>query len=173
MSDTRALESMEAFLAHAIAIEVEASERYRELAEQMRAHRNTACATLFDRLASLEQKHAERLKGETGGRTLPKIEPWDYQWEGAEAPETISFGGNHYLMTPRQALELALLNEERAQAFFVGISKRALKSDVQALARRFAEEEREHVELISKWLESLPEAPQDWARDLNGPVELD
>ena len=173
MSDTRAMESMEAFLAHAIAIEVEASERYRELAEQMRAHRNTACASLFGRLAELEQKHAERLKGETGGHALPKIPPWDYQWEGTEAPETISLGGNHYLMTPRQALELALINEERAQAFFVSISKRALKSDVQALAKRFAEEERTHVELISKWLESLPNPPKDWAHDLDHPVELD
>jgi rubrerythrin len=167
------MESMEAFLAHAIAIEVEAAERYGELAEQMRAHKNEACAALFGRLADLEHKHAERLKRDTSGRTLPKIEPWDYQWEGAEAPETISLGGNHYLMTPRQALELALINEERAQSFFVGVSKRALKFDVQALAKQYAEEERTHVALISKWLESLPKPPQDWARDLATPIELD
>lgn len=173
MSDTRAMESMEAFLAHAIAIEAEAAERYGELADQMRALGNAACAALFDRLASLERQHAERLQHQTSGKVLPKIAPWDYQWEGTEAPETVSYGGNYYLMTPRQALELALLNEERAQGFFVSISKRALKPDVQALARQYAEEERQHVELISKWLESQPDPPQDWSADLSAPVELD
>ncbi|CAN0488583.1 unnamed protein product, partial [Phaeothamnion confervicola] len=54
--------TMAEFLAHALALECEAAARYRDLAAQMRAHHNGACAALFDWLAVHEQGHAARLE---------------------------------------------------------------------------------------------------------------
>ncbi len=55
------IENTVALLAHAVALELEASERYAALAEQMQTHNNPDVAELFQELSRIEKLHVERV----------------------------------------------------------------------------------------------------------------
>ena len=56
-TDGTAVQTVPQLLAHALAMETEAAERYGELADQMETHRRTAVAAIFRRLEVAEKKH--------------------------------------------------------------------------------------------------------------------
>jgi len=157
-------------LARAYAIEREAQSRYADLADQMQVHNNTELAELFGKLAEIEGKHAAKIKSRTAGAELPYISPLAYRWPGAEAPENVDISVAHYLMTPHHALKMALAGEQRAVEYFQDLTDRAADPDARALAEEFVEEEREHVELVKKWLEKYPEPEEGWDEDHDPPV---
>ncbi len=162
--------SVAELLAHARAIEAEALERYSELADQMDTHNNRAVATLFRKLARAEQIHVEKILRRIGGADLPHIEPWAYQWLESEAPESAAAENVHYMMTPYHALNLALEAEQRAHAFYARVVETTAEGEILALARELLEEEREHVELIKRWLADVPKPEEDWSEDPDPPV---
>lgn len=170
---TPAMDTLELFYAHALAIEREAAQRYQELADQMLEHNNQETADLFLRLARLESEHAERLAAKTAGMRLPALKPWDYQWTGLESPESAAYETAHYLMKPHHALQVALENEQRAKAFFESIARTTLDADVKRLAAEMAGEEAEHVGYVEKALASVAPPTPDWAEDLDRPQEAD
>ncbi|MDT8319571.1 MAG: ferritin family protein, partial [Xanthomonadales bacterium] len=88
-------------------------------------------------------------------------------------PETADYGDLHYLMTPHQALSLALLNEQRARDYYLGIAGRSSDPEVKALAGELAEEEREHVSWVEQWMERFPPAEPDWDHDDDPPILQD
>lgn len=159
------------FLAHALAIELEAMARYRALADQMAVHNNAPAATLFSTLSRLEAQHAQQLRARTAGIVLPSIAPWDYRWSSAESPETAPFESAHFLMTPYHALALALEAEERARVFFTDIAANTPSAEVRAMADELAREEGEHVAAVRRLLEHEPLPPDDWADALDPPTE--
>lgn len=136
-------------LAHALAMESEAAERYGELADLMQIHRRTAVAAIFRRLEIAEKKHVLDLAALCEGVALPHYAPWDFKWRGNESPETIDIGRVHYELSVREALQLALEHERKATQFYTDVADAAQAPDVIALARQFADEEREHI----GWLE--------------------
>lgn len=72
-------------------------------------------------------------------------------------------------MTPPQALKLALSSELKAQHFYQDIADNGETDEIRALAREFAEEEAEHVQLLQQRLEITPDVAPDWAADLDPP----
>jgi rubrerythrin len=56
-------------------------------------------------------------------------------------------------------------NEQRAHDFYFEISKDSPDGDVRALAAEFADEEKEHLELLEKWLEDRPDSDEEIAFD--------
>jgi rubrerythrin len=159
------------FLAHAIAIELEAMARYRDLADQMAVHHNAPAAALFSTLSRLEAQHAQELRARGAGIELPSIAPWDYRWPTAESPETAPFESAHFLMTPYHALALALEAEERARVFFTDIAANTPCAEVRAMAEELAHEEVEHVTAVRRLLEHEAPPPDDWAETLDPPAE--
>ncbi|HXM80578.1 MAG TPA: ferritin family protein [Burkholderiales bacterium] len=153
----RAIRSTQELYAHAIAIEREAAERYGELAGRMADEGRDELATVFDMLARMEAEHLEALERRTDDTALPAIAPAQYQWLDAGAPETAARELIFRLMTPRQALAIALEAERRAQAFFERVFSTADDPALRALAREMAAEEQEHVALIERLLERTPE----------------
>jgi rubrerythrin len=160
MSETQsggnAINTMPDLLAHALAMESEAAERYGELADQMETHRRMDVAAIFRRLEQAERKHLAELTDMCSTIELPHYAPWDFKWgQGAtgatgESPETIDVTKVHYRLSVRAAVLLALEHERKATDFFTGIAQNASDSDVQKLARQFADEEQEHI----GWLET-------------------
>jgi rubrerythrin len=142
--------------AHAIAIEREAAARYREFAERMADEGRDELAEIFDMLARAEAGHLEALEARAQEVALPGIAPGQYEWFDAGAPETAARELVFRLLTPRQALGIALHAEERAQAFFEGVLTTAADPALRALAREMAAEEQEHVVLIETLLERMP-----------------
>lgn len=162
-----AIESLPELMAHAYAIEAEAEARYLELADQMEVHNNAEVAALFRKLAGYEGQHAEHVLAQAPDVELPELAPWEFRWLTRESPELVDLLEIHYLMTPQQALMLALASEEAAFRFFDKLAKSAANRDVRDMAASFAEEEAEHIEMVRKLLERYRPPRPDWDEDLD------
>jgi len=156
-------------LTHALALEEEASERYAELAAVMESHNNPEAAALFSKMAAVEQLHVDEIRKQIDQRKLTDLPSAQYRWVGIEGPETTDHADLHYLMTPRQALSLALLNERRARDYYLDIVDQASDPEVIELARELADEEREHVTWVKRWLERIPQTHSGWDQDDDPP----
>lgn len=155
------IRSIPELYACALAIEREAAERYAEFAQRMADLGNDAVAEVFASLAAFEAAHVDELERRTRGVDLPPAgEGW--RWLESGAPETAARELVFRVMTPRQALEIALAAERRAQAFFEGTLMRAGDPAVETLAREMAAEEQEHVAMVERLLDHTP-GPVDWA----------
>jgi hypothetical protein len=150
-------------------IEREAEERYAELADQMAMHNNSAAEGLFRRLAQIEGRHVAQIQQMSVGVELPQRAPWEFRWRGKESPEAIDPGSVHYLLSPHEAVRLALAREAMAQDFYRDIAGRARLASVRQVARQLAEEEAEHVRWLNKWLLDYP-PPANAAEDPDPPV---
>jgi rubrerythrin len=155
-------------LARLHAMEREAAERYAELADQMETHNNRAVAAVFRELAAIEGRHATRLEAHAGA--LPPVLPRGTgEPPGFERPETTPLDLVHYLMTPDQALALALANEERAARRFEAVAASAPEGALRRLAAELAAEEWRHAQLIRERLGRCPPRPPDWDHDPDPP----
>ena len=131
----------------ALALELEAAQRYTEFADAMEIHNNREVADMFRKMATIEGKHAQQIMAEMGWQNVPSM-PTAPVWEGFEGPETAPVDEIHYLMRPWHVLQLALANEQRAERFFAGLAAAATVASVRKAALELQREEREHVELI-------------------------
>jgi rubrerythrin len=159
------IESAAELLAHAHRIEADAAERYGLLAEQMETHNNPDVAKLFRKLEWVEGLHADKIRDRAGETPLPALGPLDGKWPGDDSPEAVDLGEAHYLMTPFHALQMALKAEQNAFAFYDRLAQSATDPEIRQLATEFAEEEREHVDLVLKELKKYPPPDKDWSED--------
>ncbi|MBM3567850.1 MAG: rubrerythrin [Alphaproteobacteria bacterium] len=159
-----AIRDAEDFRACVFAIESEAAERYAELADLMATHNNREVAALFRRLAEIEGLHARKMLAPDG--SAPRLLPAGIDFVGAE---TVSHEAMHYLMTPRQALALALEGECKAVALFEALAEGAADPAIRRLAAEMAVEERGHVALVQAWMTKFPEPEADWDHDPDPP----
>ena len=157
--------SLPELLAYALEIEREATARYEELADQMEVHHNGEVAALFHRLAGYEREHANEIEARIGALNLPARAAWEYRWVDPESPEEAPYDGAHYLMTVRQALELALVNERRARDFYEGLATSMTDPEARALAAIFVDEERQHVLYVEEALAKAPADAAGWNDD--------
>jgi len=163
--------TVEEFMACAYAMEVEAADRYAELAELMSTHHNREVSDLFARLARIEGKHRDQIAARMGWTRMPDAAV--FRWETPEGPETTDYGELHYLMQPYHALKLAEHNERRAVEFFERFAAARVPADVRAAALEMAQEEREHVRLIGEWLAKVPPPEPGWDEDMDPPAVAD
>ena len=150
-----AIRSVEELVAHAYAIETEAEARYRELATQMELHNNREVAALFRELAKYEGQHASEIESRAVGMVLPALDPWEFKWPDAEAPEQIDTLSMHYLMSPNMVLAQARKAERRAFEFFRELAAAAMDRAISEMATAFAAEEKEHIRMIDAMLARL------------------
>jgi hypothetical protein len=68
------------FLAHAVALEHEAAERYLELADMMESYRNDEVSSVFRDMVRFSQMHRDEIKARVGSIELPKLRSWQYRW---------------------------------------------------------------------------------------------
>jgi len=163
--------TVEEFMAFAWAMEVEAAERYAELAAIMESHHNREVADLFGKLARIEGKHRDQIAERMGWQQPPDAAV--FRWSTPEGAETTDYGDLHYLMTPYHALLLARHNERRAAEFFERFAAADLPAGIRAEAAEMAAEEREHVRLIEEWLTRFPAPATGWDEDWDPPNVVD
>ncbi len=161
------------FLAHAIALEDEAAERYSDLADTMDTHNNGEVAALFRQMAEFSRRHADSVRERAVGVEVPERKPWELMWSEPEGPETAPVERTHYLMTPYHCLQLALHNERRGHAYYADQAAKAGDADVRRMAEEMAAEEAEHVRLLEEWVKTIPEPEPDWDQDLDPPTTGD
>lgn len=162
---TQPITSLAEFLAHALELEVESAERYRELADSMEVHNNPDVAELFRKLAGYGDIHAQEVKDRAAGVPLPTIPPWDFKWSCPEGPESPCMEDAHYMMTKCQALELALHNEVRGRDFYAQVAAASPDGEVSRAAAEMAAEEDTHVQMLRQWFRreacDVQEVPED------------
>lgn len=163
--------SLSDFMAQAIAMELEARERYEEFADAMEAHNNREVAAMFRKLATIEGKHADQLLAQMGWSELPILPRVEF--EGFEGPETAPVDAVHYLMKPWHVLQLALACEQRAVRFFERLAQGANDDAVRRAALEMAEDEREHVALVRAWMQKVEPPPEGWEVDPDPPRYTD
>ena len=171
MSETtiQPITSVGEFLAHALELETEAAERYRELADSMEVHNNPQVAELFQSMALFSDQHAEEVRQRTQGLEIPAIAPWDFKWNCPESPEAPCMDEVNYMMTPCQALSLALHNEIRGRDFYARVAAESPDGSVRRIAEEMAEEESEHVRLLRQWATRIREVEEVPPEDLDPP----
>jgi rubrerythrin len=166
-------QTLESFMAHAYQMEIEAAQRYAELADAMETHNNRDVAKLFRTMAEIETKHAAHVMAQMGWREPPRTPPGPAPWGGFEAPETATSDDVHYLMQPYHALEIALANEERAEHFFARLADMASIAAIRDAAIELRDEERAHVALVKQWMRNVERPDRDWALDPDPPRYTD
>lgn len=166
-------QSLEEFMAQALAMENEAVERYTELADAMEQHNNQEVAQLFRTMAGHEAKHGRRIMAEMGWLAAPPAKLHARSWPAEAAPETLPFDDVHYLMRPWHALQLALAAERQAEAFFATLARLSISEPVRGAALEMQAEEAHHVALIQAWIEKVPKPDPDWATDPDPPRYTD
>ena len=147
--------SLAELLLHALVIELEAMQRYKQLAEMMEQIGNTKVAKIFAKMSEIEGRHAEIIDAHVKDRKLPMLTPSQYRWCGPEAPENTDSGRLFHLMTPCQAMTLALDNEKRAYEFFANVVDDSTDERVREMAAEFAIEEEQHVAWVEEWLATV------------------
>lgn len=152
----RRVGSVSALYAHAVMIEQEAVERYREFAAHMAEFGNDAVASLFGKLAEFEAEHAFHLAKRTAGMTLPKLAHGDHDWIENDAPVPEAHAFVLRMLTPRLALEIALRAEERAKAFFDRVLEETSDAGIREVALDMARDEQSHIDWVSEELARVP-----------------
>lgn len=151
------------FLAHAVALEQEAAERYLELADMMEAHRNDAVSSVFRSMARFSQMHRDSIRLRVGSIELPQLKSWEYRWRSP--PEVGGEEGFDYMIEAYNALKYARANEVRAMQFYRSVAEQSADAEVKRLATEFASEESEHVAALDKWIELTPRPSTTWQDD--------
>jgi rubrerythrin len=151
------------FLAHAIALEREAAERYLELADMMEAHRNDEVSSLFRDMVRYSRLHHDSIVERARGVALPTLRSWQYRWR--EPPEA---GGDEAFdpgLKAYDALRYARENEVRAMVYYEQAGQQTDDPEVKRLAAEFAAEETEHVQALEDWLARTPRPSAPWSDD--------
>ncbi len=161
------------FMAQAWEMEIEAAQRYSDLADAMEMHNNPGVAAMFRTMANYESKHADEIMATMGWSESPPLTPRNSAWPSHEPPETTPVDAVHYLMQPWHALQLALAAEQRAERFFAELARVATVAAVRDAARELQAEEKEHVALVRAWMKKVPKPRSDWAVDPDPPLYTD
>jgi rubrerythrin len=151
------------FLAHAIALEHEAAERYLELADMMESYRNDKVASTFRDMVRYSRLHHDSIVERARGIELPALRSWQYRWR--QPPETGGEEAFDPALSAYAALRYARENEFRAQAFYSQAAGEASDPEVRRLATEFAAEEAEHVQALDDWLARTPRPATPWRID--------
>jgi rubrerythrin len=151
-------------------IEADAVDRYELLADQMESHNNPDLVAVFRDLARAESIHRDEIRRLAGDIDVVSRARQVAKWGRGESPEDVDLAGAHYLMTPWDALQLALAGEQRALDFFKSIVGSTKDPKVKQMAEEFVEEEAEHVNLVHRLLRKYPRPPETRTEDLDPPV---
>lgn len=155
--------SLPEFLAHAVALEQEAADRYLELADMMEAHLNDAVSAVFRDMARFSELHRDEIKARIGAVELPQLKSWEYRW--TSPPEAGGEEGFDYMIEPYNALKYARANEMRGMQYYRSVAEQSTDPEVRRLATDFADEETEHVAALDKWIALTPRPSATWQDD--------
>jgi len=168
--DAPKVSNLNDLLAVAYQIEIDAVDRYKLLADQMETHNNLELVKIFRDLARAEGIHGEEIRRLAGDFDVAGRAREIAKFGKGDSPEEADLGSAHYLMTPWHALQLSLVGEQRALAYFTSIVETAKDPKVKEMAAELMEEEAEHVQLVHRLLKRYPKPSDTWADDLDPPV---
>ena len=151
------MNTVQAFLAHAIRLESAAAQRSDELADAMETWGNREVEAFFRRMAEYSRMHLKEALALAGFRQVSELPSDGYDWPDDVHPESADWWGVDGLMGIEQAIENALAGEKRGLAYYESVAASTASTKVKALAEEFAAEEREHVAELERVLQKQRE----------------
>ena len=136
--------SMGELLALAGAMEQEAIDGYRALAERMAEAGHLGLAAVFEELIADEKDHLGKVDSWSNDLDLPKILPPAYAPEKLFDDEGADLASPE-LLSAYRAFSIAVRNEERAFVFWTYVAAHAKSAEIAGAAERMAKEELGHV----------------------------
>jgi len=144
--------STEMFLGYSVKVEEEAAIHFDELGAAMEGCGNDEVAKLFHQLAGYSRLHWQQAKERAGGKDISKHVPEAHMWPRLETPEQTSLWAGDATMSRRDALKAALEGETKGFEFYHHVAETADDAEIRVLAKEFADEEAEHVEILKRWI---------------------
>ena len=141
----------------AILIEEEAKIRYDEFARLVGGRYKGDSDEVFKNMAGYEAKHRDDLKARR--QKLFGAAPSTVTLEAIDDVEAPDRGQPRVFMSPRQAMEVALVSEEKAWSYFDEALGHVKDADVRKLFEELRAEEKQHQEYIKKAMATLPPGP--------------
>ncbi len=163
------IKSPEHLFAQVYAMKCESEDRLQDLIDSLIQHNNSAAADVFSRTIELIQVSIKKIEQRTQGMQLPEIPPWEAQWYFEEQPDCLCIENAHYLMTPLQALELAIFNEIRLQEFFIVQVNKGVNEEIRIIADDFLIQEKQLTKQIHSWKKQLESSPTEQNEDFDPP----
>jgi len=154
------IDALPEFFSHALAIEREAVQRYREFEAYFTGRGDEVLAGLCGNLARLESDHVALLERATTGMELPVAVAGDHGWLTVERTEDEQ-RAMYRVIGSRQLLEIALSSECNAVGFFEWVASTTADEQVRKLAQDMALEEMEHVNWVRDAIEYLERGAKD------------
>jgi rubrerythrin len=124
---------------HALLLEEGLGARYGEYARLMRETGAHDVADAFKEMERLEEQESKALRAGVQGRKLPELSPWEYVWRLTYAPDALESVPRVRPHDAREALQLALAAENRAESFYSDTASRAKDAMVRSCAAELAE----------------------------------
>ncbi|MBI4755637.1 MAG: ferritin family protein [Betaproteobacteria bacterium] len=140
----------------ALMIERESVARYREFAAHLEDHGNRGEAELFRRLARTEAERAQALAQEVAAGELPRLRPETWSWLDDAPPEAVSHELIFHLMTPHDALKIAIGAQRRAREFFEIVARDTSDPRIRTLALDMSRDEDEQIRAMETALAHAP-----------------
>ena len=124
---------------HALVLEEGLGERYGEYARLTRDMGAHDVADAFKEMERLEEQESKALKAGVQGRKLPELSPWEYVWRLTYAPDALESAQRVQPHDAREALQLALAAEHRAESFYSDTATHARDAMVRSCAAELAQ----------------------------------
>lgn len=156
-------------LAHVHAMKCESEDRLQDLSDCLTQHNNLQAAEIFDQTIRLIQQGLLKIEQYAAGMELPNIPPWQYQWHCQDQPDCLCIDQAHYMMTPLQALDLAVFNEQRLQMFCKQQMDNGIADNIKQLAAALYQLELQHIDKMSSWREQLNLLENELLEDFDPP----
>lgn len=146
------LHTLDEMFALADAMEQEAARKYDELANAMAEQGRRDLAVVFADLSEAEKEHVESVSRWSQSRIGKAPDASLVRWRAPETfdAETVAEIKASRLLTPYQALAMAVQNEERAFAFWSYMAAFAEDPEIKTASETMAREELGHVATLRR-----------------------
>lgn len=118
----------------------------------MATNGNARVSKLFRRLSDYSRLHLADAKARGGFRDIPELRPEEFVWPDLESPESAAIWGADPFIGREEALSIALQAEIAGLDYYQSIHDTTDDPETRVLAREFADEERDHVAELRKWI---------------------
>jgi rubrerythrin/ferredoxin len=146
------IKSVDEFLGFSIKIEAEAAEHFADLAKDMERCGNQPVAELFEKLSGYSRLHLEEAQARAGELDVTKFMPGDHVWPDLVTPEQTALWAGDPALSKIDALKAALDGERLGFEFYHHVAETSPITEIRRLAKEFAKEEAEHVEILEQWI---------------------
>ena len=163
------IKSPEHLFAQVYAMKCESEDRLQDLIDSLNQHEKMQATETFSRTIELIKLSLKNIEQRVQGMQLPEIPPWESQWHYEDQPDLVCIENAHYLMSPLQALELALFNERRLLEFFKQQVDKGINEEIRLIADEFLVQEKQLTAQMHSWRAQLEKAPTEQHEDFDPP----